>query len=108
MTLALAGITLILIGFCIYLSWSKDILAKEHALERGAMHSERTNLIAAAGHEREEWTKERSELLTRIQHPQVLLGPQGEVKPDEEYFTSEPDDIDLVGVVVSGPDESNG
>lgn len=59
--------------------------------------------------ERQEWARERQLLLTRIQHPEVVLpipGPDEEAAQDDSGFmTSEPDDIDLVGTVqMSGGD----
>lgn len=49
-----------------------------------------------------EWALERGALLTRIQHPEFVVAPAEEVRPDEEHFTSEPDDIDLVGTIQNG------
>lgn len=48
-----------------------------------------------------EWALERGALLTRIQHPEVIVS-QERVVPDEEFLTAEPDEIDLVGSVVTG------
>lgn len=49
-----------------------------------------------------EWALERGTLLTRIQHPEVIVSQaQERVVPDEEFLTAEPDEIDLVGSVVT-------
>jgi hypothetical protein len=46
--------------------------------------------------EREIWVAERRELLNRIQHPEVMPRVQEFV----EYELPEPDEINLVGVVI--------
>lgn len=47
-----------------------------------------------------EWALERSALLTRIQHPEIIIGQaQERPTPDEELMTAEPDEIDLVGTI---------
>lgn len=45
--------------------------------------------------------KERNLLILRIQHPEIVTVDSPRV-PDEAYFTSEPDDIDLVGTIDTG------
>lgn len=61
-------------------------------------------LIVRQDIERENWAKERRELITRLQHPEIV--PQGEtaeIIDDERFMTApQPDDIDLVGTVASG------
>lgn len=48
------------------------------------------------------WRLERAGLLTRIQHPEIVVGEaQPVVIPDEELRDLEPDEIDLVGTVVN-------
>jgi hypothetical protein len=51
--------------------------------------------------ERAEWTRERQLLLTRIQHPEIVVASPDspEILPDEDYMTAEPDEADLVGTV---------
>lgn len=50
-----------------------------------------------------EWALERGALLTRIQHPEVIVSQAREIEvPDEEFLTAEPDEIDLVGKVQTG------
>lgn len=46
--------------------------------------------------ERSEWRSERRELMTRIQHPEVVISEP--VERDVEL--AEPDEINLVGAVV--------
>ncbi len=52
-----------------------------------------------------EWRLERTGLLTRIQHPQILdprtlaEGPETEMLSDEELLTRDADEVDLVGTV---------
>lgn len=54
--------------------------------------------------ERQEWSRERQLLLTRIQHPEIVLTPDDEpAVADEEIRNSElEDEIELVGTVVNG------
>jgi hypothetical protein len=54
------------------------------------------------------WDLERGALLTRIQHPEFVVATESApVIPDEEYLTSEPDDIDLVGTISTGSDNGD-
>ena len=48
-----------------------------------------------------EWTLERAQLLTCIQHPDIVHASPVVYEPDEPFGVSapEPDDIDLVGTV---------
>jgi hypothetical protein len=56
-----------------------------------------------------EWALERGALLTRIQHPEfVVAAPEQPVTPDEDFLTSEPDDIDLVGTISTGSENGDG
>lgn len=57
--------------------------------------------------ERRDWTRERQLLLTRIQHPEIVVSSPEERIPDEDHYTSEPDDIDLVGTVVTGTENGD-
>ena len=59
-------------------------------------------LIVRQDIERENWARERRELITRLQHPEIV--PQGEQIVDDGQFMTAPgpDDIDLVGTVASG------
>lgn len=60
-------------------------------------------LIVRQDVERENWAKERQLLLTRIQHPEIVAQVEQPTISDDEFMTAaEPDDIDLVGTVVSG------
>lgn len=55
--------------------------------------------------EREQWAKERSELLTRIQHPNMVMVPDfgpDEVQPIPEEET---DDSRLAGKVIGFPSD---
>lgn len=45
------------------------------------------------------WEKERSSLLTRIQHPEMIQRPEREVPPDEELLTTEHDEYGTVGQI---------
>lgn len=76
------------------------------ALIGALVYEKRTNSRQTTARERE-WALERGALLTRIQHPEFVVGPPEQVIPDEEHFTSEPDDIDLVGTIQAhdGPDD---
>lgn len=49
------------------------------------------------------WIKERSLLLTRIQHPEIVI--QDEALPPEPFYGNEPevDEIDMVGEIVGAP-----
>ena len=48
------------------------------------------------------WRLERAALLTRIQHPEIIVGQAEEqVVPDEQLRDIEADDIDLVGAIVT-------
>jgi len=51
--------------------------------------------------EREAWVKERSELLTRIQHPEVIL-PSIPVSDELARPREEHDEIDMVGSIADG------
>ena len=59
--------------------------------------------------ERAEWARERQLLLTRIQHPEIIVGEaQEQVVPDEVLRDLEADEMDLVGAIVNGePDGSD-
>ncbi len=49
------------------------------------------------------WDLERGALITRIQHPEIVVAPPEEVRPDEDFLTADPpDDLDLVGTVQNG------
>ena len=52
---------------------------------------------------------ERAGLLTRIQHPEIIVGEaQEQVVPDEVLRDLEADEMDLVGAIVNGePDGSD-
>lgn len=59
--------------------------------------------------ERRDWTAERRLLLTRIQHPEIVVAPESAPAiPDEELLTSVPDDIDLVGTISTGSENGDG
>lgn len=49
----------------------------------------------------EEWAKERSELVTRAMHPQVVLPPRA-MQPAALAEPAEPDEFELVGRVMDG------
>lgn len=50
----------------------------------------------------EAWVRERRELLTRIQHPRLVIPDADPVETGQpEVITPEVDDIDLVGTIVS-------
>ena len=75
--------------FLVYLQWSKD----------RAVNS----LLAEQAAERLAWAQERRELNTHIQHPEIVLPlTTEEPRPDEDFLTSQPDEIDLVGTVQTG------
>jgi hypothetical protein len=58
-------------------------------------------LLRHQNFERAEWSRERQLLITRIQHPEyVVATPDTPTRPNSDFFTSEPDDLDLVGAVV--------
>lgn len=61
-----------------------------------------SEVVAKADEERKhllaEFSRERSELLTRVQHPDVIIAPPA---PGVEAAEPELDDIDLVGTVLN-------
>lgn len=75
------------------------------ALVCGALIGLVVYLIRHQNGERAEWSRERQLLITRIQHPEfVVAAPEAPTRPDADFFTSEPDDMDLVGAIVTGDD----
>lgn len=48
-----------------------------------------------------EWSMERSELLTRAMHPQVVLPPRA-MQPAAPAEPAEPDQFEMVGRVLAG------
>ena len=77
-------------------------------MERGSLLLEHANERKAVAQERREWTQERSDLLTRIQHPHYLVGAAQDERPNEDFMTAEePDDIDLVGTVQNGNEDAD-
>lgn len=80
-------------------------LEERHRSEREAdrdFYAEDARRQAA---EREEWKKERSELLTRIQHPNVVL-PSVVTPSEAVYQPPEDDEIDQVGEIRDGEREA--
>lgn len=72
-----------------------------HQIERELARQAYGELNDRVAAEREAWTKERSELLTRIQHPEVILPsiPLSEM----DLPPREPEDeIDMIGTIVDG------
>lgn len=54
------------------------------------------------------WRLERGALLTRVQHPEIIVGQAEErVIPDEELRALEADESDLVGTIVTNGDGSD-
>jgi hypothetical protein len=63
-----------------------------------------SRLLAAHAQSEHEWSLERSELVTRAMHPQVVLPPRGMVPEAQE--PAEPDEFHLVGRVLSEGDDA--
>lgn len=58
-------------------------------------------LRLSASKERE-WARERQLLITRIQHPEIVVTEPEKAIPDDMFLTSEPDDAHLVGTIQTG------
>jgi hypothetical protein len=52
----------------------------------------------------EEWAKERSELMTRAMHPQVVLPPR-EMQRKLPQEPPKPDEYEMVGRILTGGEE---
>ena len=60
-------------------------------------------LLRHQNDERKDWSNERQLLITRIQHPEIVVSPPEKARPDEDFLTQgPPDDLDLVGTVQNG------
>jgi hypothetical protein len=118
-----------LIAFCVWERCHATRRDKAHAVARAALRAEHDSLtaslraelrversgnreatasiLAAQDLERKDWAHERSELLTRIQHPGLVVRPVEPTSPDEELMPPEVDESDLVGLVVGSGAEEN-
>ena len=87
-------------------------LEQRHRAEQAEMESRRqeekeasneafVNLNQLHAEEQGNWRKERSELLTRIQHPEVIL-PSIPVSDELARPREEHDEIDMVGSIADG------
>jgi type II secretory pathway pseudopilin PulG len=90
MEIALAALSLV----CLALLVALVVLVRYMGALTAAAAVERAQLIEQA-------TDERRELLTRVQHPQVIVEKRAPVEVVTE--APEPDDYDLVGVVQDVP-----
>lgn len=90
---ALALLCVALIGFDAY-------LLRCLTVQRKASDDQRSYLERAHMRERELWNSERSELLTRIQHPKLVVGLKGsDEEPRGRLSPLESDQSHLIGTV---------